>query len=734
MKKILSLTTVAFFTLSLHAQNETGLTPSNETGQTLANDTTDQFALEQTLGDVVVTQRRAGTRRLRGAVNGISMEREELFRAACCNLGESFTTNPSVDVSYDDATTGARQIRLLGLSGRYVQMLSDNLPDLRGSAQPFALSYVPGPWMKSIQVSKGASSVKNGYESVTGQINITLQPAEDVESITANVYGDSKSRAEANFLGNYHLTDRLSTALLAHYENRWGHHDENNDGFLDQPRLRQVNLHNRWAYKSPRYIFHGSISLLDEHRESGQSEHTALNTQHASDGTQADYYSHDLLPFYQPWKGTVNTQRYQATMKHAFVLNNERQENIALMASATMNERDDSYGYFNSYSVNEKNVYAQLMYESNLTPLHSLSTGLTYTHDYLGQHLQADQTRRWHDRENVIGMYAQYTFNLHERLVLMAGLRADHAEFEERGARYEVPTNRQTTTFVTPRFHLKWQPAEALTLRLSAGKGYRRPHALAEQSFLLARGGTTRFLNTEMEEAWNYGISTALYIPLFGQTLQVNAEYYYTHFLSKLIVDRENMRFPDDTYNDPTAIHTPEYNLSEVSVYSSRDRNYSHSLQVDATYPLFRGMTLTAAFRRNIVKETYASLTTNGHKAKPLQQPLVSRYKGLLTASYKTPLAIWQFDATLQLNGNGRLPATAGSFPTYEQLSFQVTRWFRHFSLYAGGENLTGYRQKDLIIAPDMPWSNLFDPTLVWGPAHGPMIYAGLRLNLERIR
>ena len=154
----------------------------------------------------------------------------QLIRAACCNLGESFTTNPSVDVSYSDAATGAKQIRLLGLSGTYVQLLTENVPNLRGAALPYALGYVPGPWMQSIQVSKGASSVKNGYESTTGQINIEYLKPQGTDGVRANAYLDSQLKYELNADASVHLTDRLSTSLLLHYEDRQRDHDADGDG------------------------------------------------------------------------------------------------------------------------------------------------------------------------------------------------------------------------------------------------------------------------------------------------------------------------------------------------------------------------------------------------------------------------------------------------------------------------------------------------------------------------
>ena len=198
----------------------------------------DDSIKSQRLDGVTVSARRKGTVRMGGAENGVIIGLEELFRAACCNLGESFTTNPSVDVNYSDATTGAKQIKLLGLSGIYVQMLTENLPNFRGAASPYALDYVPGPWMQSIQVSKGASSVRNGYESITGQIDIEYLKPDADEGVTVNLYGNTLSRLEANADANVHLDQRLSTELLLHYQDDLTEHDANDDGFMDQPNVR----------------------------------------------------------------------------------------------------------------------------------------------------------------------------------------------------------------------------------------------------------------------------------------------------------------------------------------------------------------------------------------------------------------------------------------------------------------------------------------------------------------
>lgn len=656
----------------------------------------DSVYKETELNEVSVTARRAGLSKMRGAFNGVTLNKEELFKAACCNLGESFTTNPSVDVAYNDATTGAKQIKLLGLSGTYVQLLTENMPDFRGAATPYALGYVPGPWMKGIQVSKGCASVKNGYESITGQINVDYLKPEDEQGVTLNIYGDSKSRFEANADANLHISEKLSTEILMHYENSNENHDDNDDGFYDKPKVEQYNLQSRWNYVAGNYIMHSGVSALKENRNGGEMSHDGNNTP----------MGHELYDI------SLHADRYSAYTKHAFILDKEHGGNIALMASASMHRMDALYGW-KTYSVNEKNVYASLMYETNFSHSHNLSTGISYNHDYLGQDINPgydmgyatrlpNGTHNITEKEHTPGVYAQYTYTLGTRLIAMAGLRYDHSSLHG--------------DFFTPRFNVKYSPVDAVTLRLSAGKGYRTVFAWAENNYLLASGRKLVVSdNLKQEAAWNYGISSSFYIPIAGKTLKLNAEYYYTNFSNQAVVDYDS-------------------DNNTISIDNLNGRSYSHTFQIDATYPLLKGLEITAAYRLNDVKTTYAGALRD--------KPLTSKYKGLFTASYKTPLGLWQFDATLQLNGGGRNPepytlangsaSWDSTFPAYEQLSAQITRWFRHWSIYIGGENLTNFKQDTSIYGASEPWGKDFEPTLVWGPVHGRMVYAGVRINIGR--
>ncbi len=642
------------------------------------------------LEEVNVTTRRLSTMKLRSSVlNEDMISSAELLRAACCNLGESFETNPSVDVSYSDAATGARQIRLLGLSGTYVQMMTENIPNYRGAAAPFGLGYIPGPWMESIQVSKGSSSVKNGYEAITGQINVEFRKPQHPEAdrVAVNLFAATTNRLEANADATVKLGQRWSTTLLTHYENETRMHDGNNDGFADIPRVEQYNVWNRWAYMGDRYAFQAGIKALSDRRKSGQ-------------------VSHGGAEIHTPYEVDIRTDRYEFFTKNAYILDKVKGTNIALMLSGSLHQQDGSYGY-KVYDVDQRNFYASLLYESEWKTGHNLSAGLSFNYDRFDEHYRpthdelAGREKRF-VKEAVSGAYLQYTWDMNEKLTLMAGLRGDYSS--------------EYNFFVTPRAHVKYNPNEYLYVRFSAGKGYRTPHVLAENNYLLA---SSRRIVTEpdlkQEKAWNYGFSVSAYLPLWGKTLNVNAEYFYTDFHQQVVTDVDT---------DPHAVF-----------FSNLDgRSYSHVMQLEATCPVWKGWTVTAAYRLTEVKSTYAGVRR--------EKPLTGKYKGLLTASYQTPLGLWQFDVTLQLNGGGRMPdpytladgtlAWKERYSGFEQLSAQVTRYFRRWSVYVGGENLTHFRQRDPIIDAAHPWGDRFDATMIWGPMHGATGYVGVRFNLAR--
>lgn len=627
---------------------------------------------------VVVKASRPGRFKPKDVANIEVITSTELCRAACCNLGESFSTNPSVDVNYSDAATGAKQIKLLGLSGSYVQMLTENVPAFRGAAAPFSLGYIPGTWMHSIQVSKGAATVKNGYESITGQINVEyLKPQLD-EELDVNLFLDSHLKFETNVEGNLHFNDALSTGLLGHYENMWMEHDGNGDGFMDLPKVQQFDVLNRWTYKKDHYVMQALVKALKEDRNGGQVEN-------------AHNHSRSYMMESPLYKINIGSERYEGFVKNAYIFDEVHNTNVALVLSGSIHKMNSLYG-LRTYDVDNNNAYAQLMFETEFTPSHSISTGLSFNHDCFDERWILLPNLVKAPDENIGGVYAQYTFNYDDSFVFMAGLRGDYSDLY--GA------------FVTPRAHIKCSVSDLLKLRFSAGKGYRTPRPMLDNHTLLA---SSRDIiiddNLKQEEAWNYGATASFDIDIFDKCLIVNLEYYYTNFINQVVTDVDS---------DIHQVHF--YNLDGIS--------YSHTFQIDATYPFFEGFSLLGAFRYNDVKTTINGVLRD--------KPLSSRYKGLVTATYKTPLEIWQFDLTLQINGDGRLPDGFGTFDAYPILNAQILKWFRWGNIYIGGENLTNFKQKNPIIGYDNPWGENFDATMIWGPVDGIMVYAGIKWKLTK--
>ena len=413
---------------------------------------------------------------------------------------------------------------------------------------------------QSIQVSKGASSVKNGYESTTGQINIEFLKPQGTDGVRANVYQDSELKTEVNLDGSIHLNSRLSTATLLHFENRQMDHDGNGDGFMDMPKLRQYNLMHRWAYVSPRWISQLLLRGLHDERQGGQSaKHATISS----------------APLYAT---AVETDRYEMQWKNGFTLNADHNTSIALMLHGSWHDADYGFG-LTRYDVTQKNGYAQLMFETDIDDHHNISVGASLNHDNYDERFNPlgtlpDAASRV-TRETTPGVYAQYTYKLGDRLTVMPGVRWDHSSLYG--------------SFITPRLHLKYSPSDVVTLRTSVGKGYRSPHALAENTALLASGREVIVSpDLKQEEAWNMGLSIGLNLPVAERTLELNAEYYYTDFLNQMVINFDGTR----------GAHT-------LSFENLRGRSYSHTLQVDATYPFWDGMSATAAFRLNDVRCSY---------------------------------------------------------------------------------------------------------------------------------
>jgi len=604
----------------------------------------------------------------------------ELTKAACCNLSESFETNASVDVHYSDALTGAKQIQLLGLAGIYTQLMTENIPNYYGLANSFGLMYVPGTWMESIQVSKGAAAVVNGYESITGQINVEYKKPDNSELLYLNLFGDSYGRMEGNFNAATKLTDKWSTMIYGHASGNSRKDDHNGDGFLDHPLYKQYNFFNRWRYVGEKFMTQFGFQYINEDRTGGQ----------------VDFSKDDERVITNPWGLNIHTNRAQVFWKSGIIFARPA-TSLGFINSYTFHEQNSYFG-LRDYDATQNSYYGNLILNSYIgNTKHAYSTGASYRYDDYDENLNDSA---FNMTESVPGMFFQYTYTDPDKITIIAGIRADFHNLYG--------------TFYTPRVHVRYSFSERTVLRASAGKGYRTAKVFAENTSLLA---SSRMINTSesllQEEAWNYGVNLTQYIDIRGKELTLSGDFYRTDFQNQVVVDVDS-------------------DVSQIRIYNLNGKSYSNSFQVEASYELIERLDVVAAFRINDVKVTM--------NEELLQKPLVNKYKGLLTLSYATNLNKWQFDFTTQVNGDGRLPNTSmnpeeyrrpDTYPAYTILNAQITRFFKTWSIYIGGENLLNYTQENPIIAADDPYGNYFDASMIYAPIMGAKIYAGLRFAIN---
>ncbi len=644
----------------------------------------------------------------------------ELQRAACCNLAESFETNASVDVSYSDAVSGARQIQLLGLSGIYSQIMTENVPLIRGLATSYGLNYVPGPWMESIQVAKGTSSVVQGYESVTGQINVEYKKPENSEKFFLNLYGNSNLRFEANAMGAVKLTDKLSTSVLVHADDFRLPFDRNGDGFMDMPKLTNISVFNRWDFINPgKWVSRLGVKYLYEDRNGGQMAFNKSTWNTDTAGITNDSKKYGI---------GIRTNRLEAFWKNGLMFQGSARSSLGLILSFINHEQDAFYG-INLYHGHEQNFNSNLIYTAQFDgEKHKISAGgsffidtysenfiqtrLAYRYQYLSDTVTptyADKFTLVNDsvntylmdrREWAAGGFMEYTFNLKDRFTLIAGVRGDY--------------NNRWGFLFTPRLHLRLTLAKGLALRGSVGKGYRSPNLLAENSPMLISQRVLYFApGLSNEEAWNFGLSLSWDFTLFSRKAELTVDGYSTQFVKQVVVDQDSM---------PAAI----------CFYNLQGKSYANVAQAQFSFMPVKQFTVLAAFRYNDVK------VTEGNQLR--QKALSNKYKALLTLSYASRFEKWKFDLTGQVNGPSRIPDTKkmpavlqlpSESPAWFNLLAQVTRKFRNFEIYLGGENLLNVRQTNPIVENLKPYHTHFDASMAWGPVVGITGYAGIRLAIK---
>jgi len=653
------------------------------------------------LDAVEITSRKQATRKsYLQAANTFTVTSAELLKAACCNLAESFETNPSIDVNFADAISGSKQIKMLGLNSPYILIATENIPAIRGASQAYGLSFIPGTWVESIQITKGTGTVVNGFESIAGQINAEMVKPTTDDKLFVNLYGASSERLELNTHINTKVSDKWSTGLYVHGNTHQEKHDVNDDGFLDMPIYNQINVMNRWQYTNPEKGVVSFINLryLNDEKQAGQVDFDPQR-----DKGTTNY-----------WGSEIDTERFEITTKLGYV-NPEIPYQSLGFQTAFSHHQQDSYFGLNQYDIKHNSFYSNLVYNSIISDSrHKIKTGVSFTYDHYNElvnnHNNALLNNTTYKRtENSVGGFFEYAFDNLDKLSLTAGMRVDQ--------------HNRLGFFVTPRLHVRYTPWEKSALRASIGRGKRSANIFAENQNIFSSSRQINILNSEgkiygldPEIAWNYGISYLQGFNLFDRKADVTFDFYRTDFQNQVVVDWENPY--------------------EVNFYNLEGDSYANSFQFEFNYNAFEHFDVRMAYKYYDIQTDYIS--------GKLEKPLVPKHRLFANASYETEIknnGQWKFDVTYNWLSGQRFPSTdlsalqfqlADETPTVGTLNLQVTKVFSpKFEVYLGGENVTNVRQDNPVVSADNPFGSNFDSNFVYGPIYGSMYYAGLRFRIK---
>ncbi|MEO0064827.1 MAG: hypothetical protein RI983_153 [Bacteroidota bacterium] len=650
------------------------------------------LADDQALHNVTVTNtRRSSYISTISPIRSEIMTAKELLKAACCNLSESFETNPSVDVSYNDAVTGSKQIQLLGLSGNYTQLTVENLPGPRGLATPLGLNSIAGPWIESIQLTKGVGSVANGFESIAGQINVELKKPGIGERLLANMYINEFGKTDLNLNLQTQLSSKWSAGLLLHdnFLNN-ANIDFNKDGFRDLPTGNQFSVVNRYQYNDSKgWMAQFGFKVMKDNKTGGQTNFDPKRHQNSN----------------SIYGLGINTSRYEGFAKIGYVFPQKVYKSIGLQI-ATIRHDQDSYFGKTIYTAKQNSFYSNLIYQSIIgNTNHKFRTGMSLQHDTYDEVFNVNPYKR---TETVSGAFFEYTYTPTEKFSVVAGIRGDY--------------NSLFGAFATPRLHIRYEPVKGSIFRFSAGRGQRTANIFAENTGILVSarqlniiGGVAgKAYGLDPEIAWNRGISFDQSFRLFNRKASLAIDFYRNDFTNQVVTDLET--------------------TNEIRFYNLKGKSYSNSFQAEISMEPISQLELKMAYRFFDVKTTYGNDL--------LQRPFVSQHRAFLSLDYTTENN-WKFNYTITYNGQKRIPSTASNpiafqretqSPDFYLMAAQISKTVgknKHMDFYVGAENLTNFFQQGVIVSAANPFSPYFDASLVWGPINGRMLYAGWRMRLK---
>ncbi|MBU46183.1 MAG: hypothetical protein CMD28_02030 [Flavobacteriales bacterium] len=600
----------------------------------------------------------------------------EIQKAACCNLSECFETNNTVDVSYSNAISGLKRIEMLGLDGNYIQITSELIPLIRGLQRSYGLNYIPGSWIESIQIIKGSGSVVNGYESLTGQINVEyFKPEEDVDKFKLNIYANNSGKLENNLILTKKKGDWRSNLFthVSYFDREIDHHG--GDNFIDMPKYTQFGFLNRWKYYGfEKYKFQINLRATIENRESGQITNN-IN-----------------LP--DPYLVNIDNKILQLYTKLGKVIDSSK--SVGSQTSFTLHDQAAKFGN-NIYTGTQESFSFNIIVQDQLNQKNLIKYGSSYFADRFVESFNGNIENPFNLKKRVdlvTGLFSEYQYT-NEKVNILSGIRADY---------YNV----QDKIYYSPRINIKYNPSDRTAIRISSGKAFRVSSFLAENMQYLASSRQVIIGdNIKPEVGWNNGLNFSYCFYFLNQEGTLNIDLYRTVFENQIVVDIENK--------------------NELVFANLNGNSFANVMQIDLDYTVISNLNLRLSYKKNNSVSTFDDIDK--------QLPLQPEERALINLSYKTNSDKWDFDVTANYIGKSRIPdniVTSDNFSSaFILLNSQVTYKWSNSDIYIGAENITNYTQSNPIIDPNNPFGQDFDASLIWGPVMGTNIYMGFRYNIN---
>ncbi len=652
-----------------------------------------QLAELNALAEVVVTEQEQGS--FVSTINPVKTEvitQKELGRSACCDLAGCFNTQASVKPNTTNVVTNAKELRILGLSGVYNQVLVDGFPLIQGSSYTYGISTIPGTLIDRIYVAKGANSVLQGFESISGQINVLLKDPSKSEKLLLNAYVNSLGESQYNLYWRKQ-GNKWSSLWAVHMTQPASRVDRDDDDFLDLPLLKRYSFWNKWQYRNVAdWGWHAQIGFrfVNEQRIGGQT-----NFDQTIDIAPTAAYG-QWVRFSQPDLYVKTGYRFDDT------------HHIVLIASGFYHNQDSQYGSL-YYDAQHANGYLNAQYERNWAQAHEFKGGLSFRFQdlqedisfYTEDGLNRTYAGAYRKEEHIPGIFAENTFRwLDDQLTLITGLRLDH--------------HQDFGHFLTPRALLRVNLSPTATVRASVGRGWRTINLFSENVNLLASSRDVVIDdNLQPEEAFNYGLNFTLVQPGENVEAQWSLDMYRTVF--------QNQIFPD---YDLDATRAFVRNFTGTSI--------SNGLQAELGLAFFKRVGLKLAYN---YLDVYRVI-----EEERVQLPFNARHRVHTSFSYEPLNKGYHVDVNVHWMGEQRLADTSGNPPEFQEPDFsnpfavanvQFTKVFSQVEVYAGVENLFDFRQLRPIRSWQDPFSPYFDTSNVWGPTRGRELYLGVRYRLD---